>query len=72
MFKNNEDVRKMCIVTCDSHEDEYYDIMEPIFPNGDDIVCCISTKNNCNFGKSKKKALKDPHVHNLENSLFLS
>lgn len=58
----------MCIVMCDLYEDEYNDIMEFIFFNGDDIVCCIFIKKNCNFRKSKKKVLKDFYVYNLEYS----
>lgn len=55
MFKNSENLRKMCIVTCDSHEDEYCDIAKLIYPDNDNTVGCISTKTNRNVRKDKKK-----------------
>lgn len=44
MLKNSEDLRKMCIVTCDSHEDKDCDIVKLIYPDNDNTVCCISTR----------------------------
>lgn len=44
MFKNSEDLRKMCIVTCDSHEDEDCNIVKLIYPDNDNAVCFISTR----------------------------
>lgn len=43
MFKNSENLRKMCIVTCDSHKDEDCDIVKLIYPDNDNTVGCIST-----------------------------
>lgn len=45
----------MCIVTCDSHEDEDSDIVKLVYPNSDNTVCCISSKKNRNVRKDKKK-----------------
>lgn len=46
---------KMCIVTCDSREDEDCDIVKLIYPDNDNTVGCISTKTNRKVRKDKKK-----------------
>lgn len=45
MLKNNEDLRKMCIVTCNSHEDEDCDIVKLIYPDNGNTMGCISTRD---------------------------
>lgn len=53
MFKNSEDLWKMCIVMCDLYEDEDCDIVKFIYFDNDNIVGCIFFKINCNVRKDK-------------------
>lgn len=72
MFKNSEDLRKMCIVTCDSHEDEDCGIVKLIYPDNDNTVGCISTKTNRKVRKDKKmsRANRPPRAKPREQPLM--
>lgn len=41
MFKNNEDLWKMCIVMCNLYEDEDCDIVKIIYFDNGNIMGCI-------------------------------